>query len=159
MAIEYSQSFLATWGVYPKRNGKKRGKSQAFAEWEKLDIDEQRAAYSDIKARNMSGGWEFVRDMQRYLKHREWEDEWQGQRVNANPDLVDAAQASLSCEDIIDFAMKHRRLCNEQVRMPWTYFGPEAGIIHGAVIPACEPCGRSQIRITGADMATESASA
>ena len=153
MSVEYSQSFLATWGVYPKRNGTKRGKSQAFAEWEKLDITEQRAAYSDIKARNLSGGWEFVRDMQRYLKHREWEDEWKGQQVKSNPDLMDAANASIPVEQFTEFAMRKRRLCEHQVRLPWSYGGPEPGIFHYALVPSCDQCGRPQYKITGVDLA------
>ncbi len=148
---DYSQSFLATWAMYPKRNGQKRGKRASFVEWEKLTLEDQRAAYTDIKARNMAGGWEFVRDMERYLKRREWEDEWQGKRVKSDPDLIDAI-TTVTAEQIIDHALQHFTLCNHQVQRPWSYYGPEPGIIGGAVIPACKPCGKSQHRVTTADI-------
>ena len=141
---DYSQSFLATWGVYPKRNNMKRGKSTAFVEWEKLDIEDQRKAYSDIKARNMSGGWEYVRDMERYLKRREWEDEWSGQTVSH--DMVDRI-ATISIESLCDYVLAHRKLCEHQLRSAWNYFGPQPGVLSGVQVPACADCHRTSLRV------------
>ena len=148
---DYTQSFLATWGIYPKRNGQRRGKSSSFNEWEKLDVENQRAAYADIKARNMAGGWEYVRDMERYLKRREWEDEWQGQKVTSDPDLV-GRMSAISIEDIIDHAVASLNLCEHQLQWPWSYFGRQVGVFEGAIIPACKPCKTSQHRVTAGDI-------
>lgn len=144
--IDYSQSFLATWGIYPKRSGQKRGKSTAFAEWEKLTTDDQRAAYADIRDRNYAGGWEYVRDMERYLKRREWEDEWTGAKVVSDPDLIDAAN-SITIEQLSDYAASKLPLCEHQIRMPWSYFGSQPGVVHGVVVPACNACGKPNQRV------------
>ena len=147
---DYDQSFLATWGIYPKRNGKKRGKKPASDQWVKLSLEEQRAAYLDIKARNMAGGWEFIRDMERYLKNREWEDEWTGQRLNSDPDLVDIIN-DITPEQLCDQALTHR-LCEHQLRSNWTYYGPKEGGFTGVIVPQCEPCGRKPHKVTSADI-------
>ena len=148
---DYDQSFLATWGIYPKRNGQKRGKSKSFTEWNKLDVEEQRLAYADIRARNNAGGWEFVKDMERYLKHREWEDEWKGQRLSSDPDLI-GRMSAITIEQIIDHAMANLALCEHQIQHPWSYFGREVGAFEGAIIPDCKPCGRNQHRVTSAEI-------
>lgn len=149
--MEYDQSFLATWGIYPKRNGQKRGKKQAFDEWKKIDLEDQRLAYADIKARNLSGGWEYVRDMERYLKHRGWDDEWRGQKVTSDPDLIDRI-ATVSLEQLVEHVMVTLHLCEHQIQRPWTYFGPEPGLVDGAVIPACKQCNKPQHKMTTADV-------
>lgn len=142
---DYSDSFEATWKLYPKRNGKKVGKFKAANEWKKLSLDEQRLAYADIKARNMSGGWEFVKDMERYLKYRGWEDEWQGQRVTSDPDLLSVSP--VTADDLCDYAMANLTLCEHQTQRPWNYHGPEPGIFMGVVIPPCDPCGMQSHRV------------
>lgn len=147
----YSQSFLATWGIYPKRNRQKRGKSTAFAEWEKLPLEDQRKAYADIRARNNAGAWEYVRDLERYLKRREWEDEWQGAKVTSDPDLVGQI-TSVTLEEVIDYALEHRNLCRHQIRNPWSYYGPEPGLIAGAVIPECKACEYPMQRVQAKDI-------
>lgn len=148
---EYTQSFLATWGIYPKRNGQKRGKKQSLVQWEKLSLDDQRLAYADIKARNMAGGWEFVRDMERYLRNEEWLDEWQGQKVTSDPDLI-GRMSAITIEQIIDHAMGNLALCHHQIQRPWAYFGREVGVFEGAIIPDCKPCERNQHRVTSAEI-------
>lgn len=149
--MNYDQSFLATWGIYPKRNGQKRGKSKAFTEWKKLDVEEQRLAFADIRARNNAGGWEFIKDMERYLKHREWEDEWKGQTLSSDPDLIDRIN-SCTPEDLCESAMRNLRLCEHQVQRPWSYFGSQVGDFEGAIIPECKPCGKSMHKVTAADI-------
>ena len=148
---DYTDSFEATWKIYPKRNGHKRGKSTSFSEWEKLTIDDQRAAYRDIKDRNLSGGWEYVRDMERYLKRREWEDEWQGQKVFDNPDLLTLANR-VGVDELCDYALSHRKLCEHQLRSAWNYFGPQPGVWSGVQIPACDDCGHGSQRVTSSEV-------
>ena len=84
---EYTDDFEKTWKLYPKRNGKRVGKKPAFDQWKKLNLEDRRAAYADIRDRGNAGGWPtYIRDMERYLKRREWEDDWSPQRVtNAIP--------------------------------------------------------------------------
>lgn len=79
---EYTNDFEKTWKLYPKRNGKRVGKKPAFDQWKKLNLTDRRAAYADIRDRGSAGGWPtYIRDMERYLKRREWEDDWTPQRV------------------------------------------------------------------------------
>ena len=145
---DYTASFETTWSAYPKRNGKKVGKLPAFKEWEKLSLEDQRAAYADIRDRNRAGGWEYIQDMQRYLKHRGWDDEWTGQKVTSNPDLLNIKLPSTL--EMSEKAMSELDLCPHQIRGPWTWFGsPETLQPKGAVIPPCAGCGKSQQRVLG----------
>ena len=149
--MEYTQSFLATWHIYPKRNGQKRGKMPSFKIWEKMELDDQRAAYQDIKRRNAAGGWEFVRDMERYLKHRAWEDEWKGQTINSDPnDLILNSRVDL--EAISDFGVQKKDLCEHQIMSTWSYFGSEPGDWQGAIVPECQHCEKPETRILTRDM-------
>lgn len=142
---EYTADFEATWVKYPKRDGRKVGKKPAFTVWQKMTVDDRRAAFADIRDRNNAGGWgKYIKDMQRYLRDRGWEDEWQGQRVGTEPDL--AADRGLSPEAISEAGLK-LPLCFHQVRGPWTYFGPHPHVLFGAVIDACEACGKPSQRV------------
>ena len=69
-------SFDHFWGAYPKRitNGGKAvklGKPQAQAEWKKLSLDDQRAAYAALKLYADASDGKPV-DAERYLKRRLW---------------------------------------------------------------------------------------
>ena len=143
--MNYSDSFEKTWHLYPKRNGQKRGKAPAFKVWEKLNIEDQRAAYSDIRKRNLAGGWEFVRDMERYLKHRGWEDEWKGQTVTSDPDMFQAKSADPA--DLSAKAMQEHDLCKHQIMKSWSYFGEAGGHVAGVVIPSCSDCEKGSMRV------------
>ena len=149
---DYSQPFLATWGIYPKRNGKKVGKRKAFLQWQKLTEEDQRKAYADIRDRNHAGGWEFIKDMERYLKYAGWEDEWEGVKVTSDPDLV-GQMSEVSVDDLCDHALATLHLCEHQTQWPWAYFGPQPGVVRGAVIPECRHCGRPQQRALTRDIA------
>lgn len=74
----YTQEFEKFWSAYPSRQGKKVGKKEAFAEWQRAmkDVD---ADYliAQIEALAPQYG-EYPVDACRWLKHRRWEDEITG---------------------------------------------------------------------------------
>lgn len=70
----YPDDFDAFWVLYPKR----AGKAAAFAQWKKLSAEDRAATLKDIPERLAEDDkWQrgFVKDPERYLKHRQWEDE------------------------------------------------------------------------------------
>jgi len=81
---DYTDDYERLWSAYPARNGKKQGKKPGFAQWQRLTADEKRAAIADVEKRNRMGGWgKFIRDCERYLRHKGWEDEWTPERATA----------------------------------------------------------------------------
>lgn len=70
--IAYTDDFETFWVAYPKDHGTK---SIAFDEWRRLSPDEQRAAIIGLDSWKGSPRWQdgFIRDAERYLKHRMWE--------------------------------------------------------------------------------------
>ena len=77
-APDYSPDFEAFWKAYPKRDGQKRGKPDAFKVWVKMSAAEKKAADTDVGKRNRQHGWgKYIRDAVRYLRSRGWEDEWE----------------------------------------------------------------------------------
>jgi len=81
---DYTPEYEAFWEAYPKRDGRKQGKKPGFAQWQKLSAAEKRAAQVDVEKRNRQGGWgKYIRDAERYIRHRGWEDEWSPERSPA----------------------------------------------------------------------------
>ena len=71
----YTHEFELFWAAYPARGGKKQGKKEAFAEWQKVINDvEAEFLISQIEALAPQYG-EYPVDACRWLKHRRWEDE------------------------------------------------------------------------------------
>lgn len=66
------------WPAYPARNGRKIGKAEAFGQWEKLPIEDRRAALKGarIMAADVNAGRTLPPDAHRWLRKRTWED-WQ----------------------------------------------------------------------------------
>ena len=71
--IEYTTDFMEFWVKYPK----KVGKPIAFTLWLKLNPDDRVAIMGDLELRKSDKKWVdgFIKDPQRYLKYRQWEDE------------------------------------------------------------------------------------
>ena len=73
----YPDDFVEFWKLYPKRVGKQN----ALAQWKKLTAEEKKAVLDDIPRRKRDRKWigedgkTFIKDPERYLKHRQWEDE------------------------------------------------------------------------------------
>ncbi len=61
------------WELYPKKVGKQKTKDL----WAKIELKDQQTIMSDIVARKHDAKWlgGFIKDPERYLKHRQWEDE------------------------------------------------------------------------------------
>ena len=68
------------WTVYPKRNGRRIGRSLCEVRWAKLSLDERRAAWRGAVnyAKDCDGGLTIAKDPDRWLRDRLWED-WQEQ--------------------------------------------------------------------------------
>lgn len=62
------------WPVYPDRNGKKLDKRKALDQWNRLSLDDQRAAVKG--ARHYADSGQLPKDAHRWLRDRCWE-EWQ----------------------------------------------------------------------------------
>lgn len=60
------ETFEKFWQVYPARNGKKIGKSNALIEWRKLTLDERRRAYRGAK--NLAASDTLPKDAERFLR-------------------------------------------------------------------------------------------
>ena len=74
----YTQEFEKFWSAYPSRQGKKVGKKEAFAEWQRAmkDVD---ADYLVAQIESLAPQYgEYPVDACRWLKHRRWEDEITG---------------------------------------------------------------------------------
>lgn len=74
----YTRFFESFWAAYPARAGKKTGKKEAFAEWQKIiaDVDAE-FLIAQIERLGPQYG-EYPVDACRWLKHRRWEDEITG---------------------------------------------------------------------------------
>ena len=138
VSTDYSDSFEATWKIYPKRNGVKNGKKPAFMLWKKMSLKDQREAYDDIRRRNESGGWgKYITDMQRYLRNEDWLAEWTPERVTSDMSKLPGEKTNF--EILIDQATKLlNTFCKHQVLEPWTYKGDHTSV----TIPGCEECQR-----------------
>lgn len=68
-----TEDFEIFWKSYPKRVGKKN----TLAQWKKLTKEEKTAVMQDILKRAKDKKWlgGFIKDPERYLKYRQWEDE------------------------------------------------------------------------------------
>lgn len=69
----YSDEFEAFWKAYPKKVGKKN----AYDQWKKLKPAEHEEIMADIPKRERDDKWlnGYVKDPERYLKNRQWEDD------------------------------------------------------------------------------------
>ncbi len=69
----YTSEFEKFWSLYPK----KVGKQKSSTEWGKINKTEHEKIYEDIPKRKEDDKWVngFVKDPERYLKSRQWEDE------------------------------------------------------------------------------------
>lgn len=75
------------WKAYPDRDGKKIGKANALAVWRRLSIEERRAAHrgaSNLADAVRRGGRFGVKDAERFLRGRCWEDWQEPAAVQAN---------------------------------------------------------------------------
>lgn len=78
---DYTHEYESFWEAYPARNGRKQGKKPGFAQWQRLTAAERSLASTDVGKRNRQGGWgKYIRDAERYLRHKGWEDEWTPER-------------------------------------------------------------------------------
>lgn len=70
---KYSEDFEGFWKSYPKGHGVKK---VAYAEWQKLDEPERLAAVDGLNVWRRSKRWAdgYIRDAERYLKYRMWEN-------------------------------------------------------------------------------------
>jgi hypothetical protein len=84
--------------------------------------------------------------MERYLKHRGWDDEWQGKKITSNPDLIDMVSA-VSVEQLCDHMLATHKLCEHQLRSAWNYYGDEPGMFNGVMVRACVICDSPQHRV------------
>ena len=76
----YTHEFEKFWSAYPSRQGKKVGKKEAFAEWQRAVMDvEADFLIAQIESLAPQYG-EYPVDACRWLKHRRWEDEVTGMR-------------------------------------------------------------------------------
>lgn len=68
-----SVPFDSFWNLYPKKVGKR--KAQEF--WLKLPLVDQTKAIADIPMRKQDQKWigGFIKDPERYIKYKQWEDE------------------------------------------------------------------------------------
>ena len=66
------------WTVYPKRNGRRIGKSLCVKRWPTLSLDDKRAAYRGAVnyAEDVANDKTIAKDPDRWLRDRCWED-WQ----------------------------------------------------------------------------------
>jgi len=69
----YTPDFEEFWKLYPKKNGKPK----SFEYWKKLSEEEKNAIMADIPKRKEDDKWVngFIKDPERYIKYRQWEDE------------------------------------------------------------------------------------
>lgn len=69
----YPEDFEGFWKSYPKGHGVKK---VAYAEWQKLDGPERLAAIEGLDVWRRSKRWAdgYIRDAERYLKYRMWEN-------------------------------------------------------------------------------------
>jgi len=96
---DYTPEYQAFWEAYPKRDGRKQGKKPGFAQWQKLSVAERRAAQVDVDKRNRQGGWgKYIRDAERYIRHRGWEDEWSPERSPAAVRRSEPPEPEYDCD-------------------------------------------------------------
>jgi len=73
---DYTDNYERFWKAYPKRNGRKVGKFDAFKVWKTMSADDKRAAFTEIEKRNrQQSHGKYIKDALRYLKGRGWEDD------------------------------------------------------------------------------------
>ena len=70
---EYPEDFEEFWKIYPKHTAKKN----AFVEWKKITAEDRAAIMLDVPKRKLDDKWVngFVKDPERYIKNRQWEDD------------------------------------------------------------------------------------
>ena len=89
------ESFEQFWDIYPARNGKKVGKTNALIEWRKLTLEERRRAY--IGAKHLAASDQLPKDAERFIRRAKGGkggfpfDDWQEPAA----EHVDANRASL----------------------------------------------------------------
>lgn len=76
------QKFVSFWNEYPK----KVGKSNAYELWEELSETQKDLILADVPERKSDEKWVggFIKDPERYIKNRQWEDEI---KITSNLDL------------------------------------------------------------------------
>lgn len=69
----YTSEFESFWKEYPKKSGKVK----AYTYWKQLSSEECLKVMEDIPLRMSDDKWKngFIKDPERYLKYRQWEDE------------------------------------------------------------------------------------
>lgn len=80
----YTPKFEKFWSLYPKKVGKKN----AFEQWKKLTDAERNKTLDDIPKRSEDDKWVngYIKDPERYLKNRQWEDEIIRPRAEKKPE-------------------------------------------------------------------------
>lgn len=70
---KYTDEFESFWSLYPK----KVNKPKTFDVWKSLNESEMRSVVLDVPKRKADDKWVngFVKDPERYLSHRQWEDD------------------------------------------------------------------------------------
>lgn len=71
--IDYTSDFEKFWEIYPK----KTGKAKAFDYWQELETADKKKIMEDIPKRMADDKWVngFIKDPERYIKNRQWEDD------------------------------------------------------------------------------------
>ncbi len=69
----YTPKFDEFWKLYPK----KVGKPKTFDLWKSLSLKEMDSILEDVPKRKLDDKWinGFIKDPERYIKNRQWEDE------------------------------------------------------------------------------------
>lgn len=84
----YTREFDEFWKIYPKKNGKKN----AFSQWKKLIKQDRQKAVDDIPKRKLDDKWlgGYIKDPERYLKDRQFEDEIRTTKKQINNNAIQA---------------------------------------------------------------------
>lgn len=100
------RGFDVFWEAYPRRNGKKVGKSKARTKWRSLSYENKRAAYAACRnyAAAVEAGATIARDAERFLASKWWE-EWldgPGETPAAKIARGSAAQVKTAAQEYLE---------------------------------------------------------
>lgn len=84
--VAKSTGFDDFWKIYPKRNGRKVGKTVARSKWSRMSLDKRRLAYTAAcrYARAVEAGETIAKDPERFLANGFWLD-WLEEKEDSTP--------------------------------------------------------------------------
>ncbi len=98
------RGFAEFWSAYPRRNGKIIGRSLCVKRWEKLSLEDRRAAWRGAKNYGgaVSAELTIAKDPDRWLRDRLWED-WQEPAVADSRNGASRARGGAALGPVVSY--------------------------------------------------------